>query len=64
MNWRPIEKLYNQGEFTPQYPDANNRVRKAKAYAVTELYVDPYHGTASKCNIAIQLENGHIIVDD
>jgi len=57
MLWRSLRELYNPGEAVDLvYDRLEGKKVRPVAYANTELY--------SKCNIAIRLENGHIVVDD
>lgn len=57
MRWRSVGDLYETGERVELiYDKIRRRHLRPVAFANTELY--------SRCNIAIRLPNGHIVVDD
>lgn len=57
MYWKPMGQLYQPGEMVPPVWDQiAQRACIPVAYANTEMF--------AKCNLAIKLDNGHIVVDD
>ena len=65
MNWQPIQRLYEDKENIGKvYCGICKQWPRPTHFANTELSCDYVHNTCSRCNIAIKLECGHIVVDD
>jgi len=65
MHWHSIRYLYDKNE---PVDNVYCRICKTRSqpthYANTELSQDAERGTYSRCNIALKLSCGHIVVDD
>jgi len=65
MNWQPIRRLYEEHEKVDTvYCSIDKKHFLPLYFANTELVCDYRKGTHSKCNMAMLLQCGHIVVDD
>jgi len=63
--WQDIHRLYDKEEkVDPIYDSICNRMVIPTHFANTELSCDYSRNTHSRCNIALKLPCGHIVVDD